>query len=174
MSEYHDPYSLQSRGIKRLSVVYGIVPVQADGTPFKESANWPYDKCPSPDTPRRVAKGVVARADKVQDGWIDVAKVAWQRHAVGRAALSRGIGRWPLSIEIFTAAEVIDAIKTNPLTENSEEYGTTPDLPNHQGAIDELDKLIERSPLANAALHHVLSGTSISRQDHAWAIYKKS
>ncbi len=109
---YDDPYSLKRRGIERLSIVYGIVPVRKDGSVYKESGVWPFDDCPDNSTsPHRVAKGVVEKADRVHTtGLFEKAKVIWQRSAVGRAALSRGVARWPYSASIYTATELLEAI----------------------------------------------------------------
>lgn len=64
--DYVDPYELENRGIERMSIVYGVVPVHEDGSPLKQSAYMSHypTEYPEPETPRKVAKGIVEKIGK--------------------------------------------------------------------------------------------------------------
>lgn len=111
---YEDPFKLEVRGIDRLSVVYGIVPVHLDGRPLREdgSVSGRLTEYPRASTLYKAAKGIVATATREQEvGLYDDVKVMWQPTALGRSSLSRGVGRWPSTAYVFTSAELIKEVR---------------------------------------------------------------
>jgi hypothetical protein len=174
---YEDPYKLEERGIERLSIVYGVVPVRADGSIIKEDGR-PYIQATEwvrPNTPLKVAKGLVDNTtrENVTSLCAEV-KVAWQPSALGKLSLSRGIGRWPHTADLFTAEEIVSTLGERDKAISTKKWGDTKAKETafeSEGITANLDSAIDH-PLGNTLLRLILEETVAERIDHAFELFK--
>ena len=171
--EHNDPFSLEQRGIERLSVVYGIVPVHEDGRPYLQYLNRSGGDWPRPKTPRAVRKGIVANAEaRIEDRGLvlPVLQVAWQTNATGRAALSRGINRWPTAAEVFTPEEVaagIEAAFPELIKAAGGHMVYEPPKFSPEFVTGHIDGIVE-NPLGNLMLRGFLEASASARHEYAF------
>jgi hypothetical protein len=179
-SDYAAPLELKSRGIERLSVVYGIVPVHEDGRPLKQY-KFPLDsgERATGNTPRKVAKGLVEQLD-TSPGWeiFEDVKVSWQQEPLGRLAISRGVSRWPSAEQIFTAGEIAGAVASDVIESDVygydiSEFGRGLIFPDAEGMQTQLDQLV-KSEMGNMMLRAILTTHTETRFEQALSSEPKS
>lgn len=171
--DYVDPFELEERGIERLSVVYGVVPVHEDGRPYKEYGRYAYSgEHPTAETPQRAAKGIVMAASSVHEiGLFRPIKVSWQPMASIRPVLSRGISRWPRTAEIFSLEEIIDAAGLEATGPRHEETSGIFIAPSIEDAANQLDGMLDSS-LGNVMLQSFLNDHYAERLKHAQTVWE--
>lgn len=165
-----NPFTAAARGIERFTPVYGVVPLNADGSIMREHGQhagvfpeWPEDY-----TTWATRKGIVAGDSRTEREVIEKVKVSWQATALGRSAISRATVRWPQTFKIFSPEEIKGIIKGQELLIGTgTDYVSGPLNVDPEEIPDQVDQLIEH-PVGNFLLTGVLNRAIQQRWQRCW------